>query len=162
MPLKPNQVVTIHFTVKDELGEIVDQTESNQPFSFLSGKNQILPALEEEIGNMIIGSKKNITLKPSEAYGEYMPEAVQIVNRKDFPPDMELEEGMNFMANTPEGNQVPFIVTQIEGNNITIDFNHPLAGETLLFDVELIDMREATQEELAHGHSHGNGDGHHH
>lgn len=161
MPLKPNQVVTIHFTVKDELGEIVDQTDNSQPFSFLSGKNQILPALEEEISNMIIGSKKNITLKPSEAYGEYMPEAVQVVNRKDFPPDMELEEGMNFVANTPEGGQVPFIVTQIEGNDITIDFNHPLAGETLLFDVELLDIRQATDDEITHGHVHGN-NGHHH
>lgn len=160
MSLKPNQVVTIHFTVKDELGEIVDETTSGQPFVFLSGKNQILPALEDEIGNMIIGSKKNITLEPLNAYGEYLPEAVQVVNRDDFPSDVELEEGMNFVANTPEGKQVPFIITQIEDDSVTIDFNHPLAGETLSFDVELLEIREATSEEISHGHVHGN-DGHH-
>jgi FKBP-type peptidyl-prolyl cis-trans isomerase SlyD len=158
MALKPNQVVSVYFTVKDELDEIVDQTTMGNPFTFLSGKNQILPALEEEIGNMIIGSKKNIVLKPSDAYGEYIPEAVQVVNRSEFPEDMELEEGLNFVANTPEGNQLPFIVTEIDGDNITIDFNHPLAGETLTFDVELLDIRQATNEEIQHGHVH---DGNH-
>jgi FKBP-type peptidyl-prolyl cis-trans isomerase SlyD len=160
MALKPNQVVSVYFTVKDELDEIVDETTIGNPFTFLSGKNQILPALEEEIGNMIIGSKKNIVLKPSDAYGEYIPEAIQVVTRSEFPEEMEIEEGLNFVANTPEGNQLPFIITEVDGDNITIDFNHPLAGETLTFDVELIDIRQATNEEMLHGHVHDGHNGH--
>ncbi|MGE5401125.1 MAG: FKBP-type peptidyl-prolyl cis-trans isomerase [Ignavibacteriales bacterium] len=161
MPIKPNQVVTVNYSLKDENGEILDATTKEQPFAFLSGQNQILPKLEEEISTMIIGSKKQIVLSPEEAYGEYQPESVQVVNRSNFPEGSKLEEGMEFVANTPDGQQLPFIITKIEGDDITLDFNHPLAGETLTFDLELLDIRDATAEELTHGHVHGNG-GHHH
>ncbi len=160
MSIKPNQVVTIHFTVKDEEGNVVDSTQDGQPFSFLSGRNQILPKLEEQIGEMIIGSKKEVKLTPQDAYGEYQDEAVQSVNRSDFPEGADLEEGMGFVANMADGKQIPFVITRIAGDDITIDFNHPLAGKTLTFEVELLDVRDATPEELSHGHVHGPGAAH--
>ncbi|MCU7496048.1 MAG: peptidylprolyl isomerase [Ignavibacteria bacterium] len=161
MPIKPNQVVTVIYSLKDQNGEILDSATKEQPFSFLSGQNQILPKLEEEIGNMLIGSRKEIFLSPEEAYGEYQPESVQVVDRSNFPEGSKLEEGMEYVANTPDGQQLPFVIAKIEGDEITLDFNHPLAGEALTFDLELLDVREATAEELAHGHVHGDG-GHHH
>jgi len=161
MALKNDQVVTINFILKDDEETVVDSTEGSQPFSFISGRNQILPKLETEIGNMLIGSNKKITLSAKEGYGEFKAEAVRTVKREDFPEGTEIEEGMDFMANSPDGHQMPFIVTQIDGDDITLDFNHPLAGKQLNFDVELLDVRNATAEELEHGHVHGVG-GHHH
>lgn len=161
MAIEANKVVTINYTLKDEKGEVLDSTENKNPFSYLSGNSQILPKLEDKINGMIIGSKDNIKLDPVEAYGDYKDEAVQKVNKSNFPNDAKLEEGMSFMANTPDGKQMPFVIKNIEGEDITVDFNHPLAGRSLEFDVELVDVREATTEELQHGHVHGS-DGHHH
>jgi FKBP-type peptidyl-prolyl cis-trans isomerase SlyD len=161
MSVKSNQVVSINFTVKDVEGNVLDSTGGDQPFLFLSGHSQILPKLEENIDQMLIGSKKEVTLSPDEAYGDYDDKAVQVVQRSEFPENTKLEEGMDFMAQTPEGNKIPFVIKDIKGDEVTIDFNHPLAGQTLKFEVELLDKREATQEELSHGHAHG-GDGHHH
>lgn len=161
MPLKQNQVVTVYYNLTDENGETLDSANQERPFSFLSGQNQILPKLEEEIGNMLIGSRKTVVLAPEDAYGEYQADSVQVVDRSNFPEGTQIEEGMEFIANTPDGHQMPFIVKQIDGNNITLDFNHPLAGATLNFDIELVNIRDASAEELAHGHVHGAG-GHHH
>ena len=161
MALKDNQVVTINFTLKDEDGNVIEATSKEQPFSFLSGSSQILPKLENQVSEMLIGSKKTIVLEPEEAYGVYKDTSIQTVNRTDFPEGTKLEIGMGFVADTPEGQQLPFVVKNIENDNITIDFNHPLAGRKLTFDVELLELRDATQEELAHGHVHGAG-GHQH
>ena len=159
MPLKSNQVVSIGYTLTDEEGNVIDSATHVNPFSFLSGKNQILPALEEKLGEMIIGSKKIVVLSPENGYGVYDEMALQVVDRSEFPAETQLEEGMGFVADTPEGGQMPFTIKKIDGENITLDFNHPLAGKTLTFDVELINLREATTEELSHGHIHGAGGG---
>ena len=156
-----NKVVTINYKVKDDEGTIVDETTKDQPFSFISGQNQILPSLEENISKMLIGSTQKVVLKPKEAYGEFNEDAVRLVKRTDFPEEMKIEEGQQLMADTGEGKHLPFIIKEIKGDDITIDFNHPLAGKTLEFDVELMDIRDATDEELMHGHSHGPG-GHQH
>ena len=161
MPIKDNQVVTLNFTLKDEEGSIIEETTKEEPFSYLSGNSQILPKLEENINGMLIGSKKSVVLEPSEAYGEYKEDAIQSVNRSEFPEGTKLEKGMGFVANTPDGRQMPFTVTKVEGDDITLDFNHPLAGKKLTFEVELLNIREASPEELQHGHVHGPG-GHHH
>ena len=161
MPITQNQVVTINFVLKDEGGEIIDSTQGSHPFTYISGNQQILPKLEESISVMLIGGKKNVKLTAVDAYGEYKQEAVQSVKRTEFPPDVELQEGMNFMAQTPDGRQVPLTIAGVDGENVTVDFNHPLAGKALEFDVELLDVRDATLEELQHGHVHGP-DGHHH
>jgi len=161
MPLKSNQVVSIGYTLTDESGNVIDSASAASPFSFISGKNQILPLLEEKLGEMLIGSKKIVVLSPEEGYGIYDEMALQVVNRSEFPNDVAIEEGMSFIADSPDGKEMPFLIKKIEGENITLDFNHPLAGRTLTFDVELLSLRDASAEELSHGHVHGAG-GHHH
>ena len=161
MALKENKVVTINFTLTDEMGNLIESTANGKPFSFISGTDQLLPRLENNIGEMLIGSKRTVTLSPEDAYGDYSDSAVQIVDRSDFPQGTDLEVGMNFIADTPDGRQMPFVIKNVEGDDITLDFNHPLAGHALTFEVELLNLRDATPEELAHGHAHGDG-GHHH
>jgi FKBP-type peptidyl-prolyl cis-trans isomerase SlyD len=161
MPIAQNKIVTFNYTLKDDTGNVLDSTEGSTPFSFLSGNGQILPKLENAMDGMLVGSKKNVKISAPDAYGTYNENAVQQVDRNNFPENADLQPGMQFVANSPEGNQMPFIISEVKDNNIKIDFNHPLAGKDLEFDVELIDIRDATAEEIAHGHAHGAG-GHHH
>jgi FKBP-type peptidyl-prolyl cis-trans isomerase SlyD len=161
MAIAPNKVITMNFTLKDDDGNILDTTDSGGPFSYLSGNNMVLPKLEEAVSGMIIGTKKHLKLDAKDGYGEYNDDAVQAVGKENFPEDFVLEAGREYMASNPDGVQMPFIITSVEDETITIDFNHPLAGKNLNFDIELLDVRDATAEELAHGHVHGAG-GHHH
>ena len=161
MPLKSNQVVTMNFTLKDDSGNVLDSTKENDSFSFISGANQVLPKLEEKIGEMLIGSKKDVVLAPEDGYGVYQQEAVRTIKKSEFPEDVELDKGMGFLAKSPQGKDVQFFIKEIEGEKITVDFNHPLAGKTLHFNLELLNLRDATPEELNHGHVHDAG-GHHH
>ena len=161
MPLAQNKAITFNYTLKDDEGNILDTTKGSSPFSFLSGNGQILPKLEDAMSGMLLGSKKKVEVDATDAYGEYNEEAVQIVERSNFPTDVDLQPGMQFVTNSPDGHQMPFIISEIKEDSITIDFNHPLAGKNLEFDVELLDIRDATAEEIAHGHIHGQG-GHHH
>jgi len=161
MPIEANKVVTMNFTLTDETGNVLDSTDSGGPFSYISGKGMVLPKLEEAVSGMIIGTKKQLKLEAKDGYGEYNDDAVQAVRKENFPEDFVLEAGMEYMASNPDGVQMPFIITNVEEETITVDFNHPLAGKNLNFDLELLDVREATPEELSHGHVHG-ADGHHH
>jgi len=161
MALGQNKVVTMNYILKDDQGNIIQTTDKRESFQFMSGSQQILPKLEEEINAMIIGSKKNVKIPAKEAYGEYSEQAIQQVKKESFPADVDLKVGMEFVANSPEGHQMPFVIKNIKNEEITVDFNHPLAGMNLEFDVELIDIRNATPEEMQHGHVHGP-DGHHH
>lgn len=155
MSIGQNKVVTMNYTLKDDTGNVIQSTEKKEPFRFMSGNKQILPKLEEEIDAMIIGSKKNVKIPAKEAYGEYTEQAIQQVKKSNFPQDVELKVGMEFISNTPEGQQIPFVVKEIKNEEVTVDFNHPLAGKDLEFDVELVDVRDATLEEVQHGHAHG-------
>lgn len=161
MSLKENQAVTIHYSVKDDKGNKIDSSEGNAPLTFLSGHNQVIPGMEENINGMLIGSKKSFTVQPAEAYGEYNENALQVVDRNEFPPDVKIEAGLNYVMNDGQGRQIPFVIAEVLDDKVTLDFNHPLAGIPLTFDVELVDIREATKEELEHGHVHG-AHGHHH
>lgn len=161
MPIGANKVVKMNFTLTDNEGNVLDTTDHGGPFSYLSGNNNILPKLEEAINSMIIGTKKQIKLEASDAYGNYNEEVVQVVGKENFPADFELEVGLSYVASNPDGVQMPFVITEVRDEDVTIDFNHPLAGKDLTFDVELLDVRDATPEELSHGHVHGP-DGHHH
>jgi FKBP-type peptidyl-prolyl cis-trans isomerase SlyD len=162
MALMANKVVTFNYILKDNEGNLLDSTDRSGPFSFITGNMQVLPPLEEALSNMIIGSKKNIKLAAIDAYGEYDENAVQQVNRSLFPAEAELEIGMTYFAHSPEGQHLQFMITKIEDEDITINFNHPLAGKDLEFDLHLLDVRDATPEEIAHGHVHGPGGHHHH
>lgn len=161
MSLELNKVVTFNYTLKDEGGAVLDSTANKEPLSFMSGTSQILPRLEETLGEMLIGGKKNVKIAASEAYGEYDEKAVQNVKKEQFPAEAKVEVGIRYVANSPEGGQMPFVITDVKEQDVTVDFNHPLAGKDLEFDVELIDIRDATAEEIQHGHKHGPGGNHH-
>lgn len=161
MAIGANKVVTVNYKLSDDQGNLIQTTKENEPFVYLSGNNQILPKLEEAIDNMLIGGKKNIELESSDAYGNYDEKAIQQVKKNAFPEGANLEPGMEYMAHSPEGQPVPFVIKEVKDDDITIDFNHPLAGKNLNFDVELVDVRDATEEEMQHGHVHGVG-GHSH
>jgi len=162
MPIGANKVVTMNFTLTDETGNVLDSTDTGGPFSFISGTGTVLPKLEEAVSIMMIGTKKQLKLEAKDGYGDYNEDAVQSVGKENFPEDFVLEAGMEYMASNPDGVQMPFIITNVEDETVTVDFNHPLAGKKLHFDLELLDVRDATAEELAHGHVHGAGGHHHH
>ena len=161
MALIANKVVTFNYTLKDTEGNLLDSTKNDGPFSFITGSMQVLPRLEEALSSMIIGSKKSIKLTATDAYGEYDEGAIQKVKRNLFPEEAELEIGKTYFGHSPEGQHIQFVITEIENEDITVNFNHPLAGKDLEFDVHLLDVRDATPEEISHGHVHGPG-GHHH
>ncbi len=162
MPIEANKVVTLNFTLTDDAGNVLDSTDQGGPFSYISGRGMVLPKLEEAVSVMMIGTKKQLKLEAADAYGNYNDQIVQVVGKENFPEDFVLEVGMEYMASNPEGVQMPFTITEVNGDEITIDFNHPFAGLNLNFDLELLDVRDATAEELAHGHVHGPGGHHHH
>lgn len=158
VPIPNDQVVTVHYTLTDGDGNLLDTTYDEDPLEFISGGEQILAKLESEILAMPMKSKKKIMLRPDEAYGDYDAEDIQVVKRNELPDDIELEVGAELLAEVDEdeeAEEVSCFISKIDGDRITLDFNHPLAGKTLYFDVELIDVRPATAEELEHGHVHG-------
>lgn len=162
MPIEANKVVILNFTLTDDAGNVLDSTDQGGSFSYISGRGMVLPKLEEAVSVMMIGTKKQLKLEAADAYGNYNDQIVQVVGKENFPEDFVLEVGMEYMASNPEGVQMPFTITEVNGDEITIDFNHPFAGMNLNFDLELLDVRDATAEELAHGHVHGPGGHHHH
>ena len=161
MSVLTNKVISFNYTLKDDEGTILDSSANKEPLTFLSGSQQIIPKLEEALSGMIIGSKKNIKIATADAYGEYSEDAIQKIKMDQFPKEANIEVGMTYIANSPDGKQMPFLVSEINEQDVTVDFNHPLAGKDLEFDVELLDVRDATPEEIQHGHVHGPG-GHHH
>lgn len=162
MSFKKDQVVSFHYTVTNEHGTVVDDSRGNEPLAILAGRGQILPKLEEALNEMELNEKRNITLAAADAYGEFSEDAIQKASRSNFPEGTQLETGMEFMAAMEDGHQMPFVISKIEGDEVTVDFNHPLAGQALTFDVELMEIRDASAEELEHGHVHGAGGHHHH
>lgn len=155
-----NTVVLIHYTLTSDTGETLDSSEGREPLGYLHGFGNIIPGLENALVGKKAGDTLKVTIKPEEAYGVREDALVQVVPRSAFGGAPDLEVGMQFQAQTPQGVRVVTIV-EVEGDDITLDGNHPLAGETLHFAVEVTEVRAATQEELAHGHVHGAG-GHHH
>lgn len=154
------KVVSLNFTVKDTEGQIVDSSEGAAPLVYLHGQNNIIPGLEAALVGKAPGDEFAVTIEPSEGYGEYNQEMVQVVPREAFAGVEKIETGMVFTAQT-QGGPVQLVVAKIEGDDITVDPNHPLAGKTLNFSGSVIEVRDATEEELSHGHVHGEG-GHHH
>ena len=160
MQVADNMAVSIHYTLTNDAGETLDSSIGGEALVYLHGKGNIIPGLEKALAGKSTGDKLSVSIAPEEAYGEYIEEMVQVIPRKMFEGIDNVEVGMQFHADVSSG---PGIVTviKVEGDDVTIDGNHPLAGETLNFDVEITDIRAATDEELAHGHIHGAG-GHHH
>ncbi|MDR3606953.1 MAG: peptidylprolyl isomerase [Oligoflexia bacterium] len=159
--IKAGKVVELKYSLKNTKGEILDQADANDPFSYLHGAEQIVPGLESALEGLKVGDKKDVVVSPEEGYGPKSEELRLLVNRSQFPKDMDLKPGMSFEADTGGGHGMAFTVESVSGDKVQLDGNHPLAGETLHFAVEVLKVRDATDEEKDHGHSHS-GDGHHH
>ncbi len=153
-------VIGFHYTLKDNAGNVIDTSDGQSPLLFLEGSGQIIPGLETELKTMNTGDKKNIEIKAADAYGEVIDDLKITVQKSQFPDDKEIQVGDQFQVNN-EPNDPVFTIISIEGEDVHIDGNHPMAGHDLFFDVEITEKRDATQEELDHGHAHGEG-GHHH
>jgi FKBP-type peptidyl-prolyl cis-trans isomerase SlyD len=160
MPIAQNSVVTIHYTLKDDAGEVIDSSREADPIAYLHGHGNLVPGLERELEGKNTGDKVNVSVSPEHGYGEYDKNLVQQVPRRALQGIPNVRVGMRLQAQTPQGPRA-VVVTRLVGDMVTIDGNHPLAGKNLNFDVEITDVRDATEEELEHGHVHGAG-GHHH
>ena len=159
--IKKDSVVGLSYILKNENGEELDRFESATPLAYMHGHGQIVLGLENVLEGLAVGDKKEVTVTPQEGYGEVQPELKMKVGRDKFPADVNIERGMQFSSKIEDGREIPFTVQTIEGDDVLLDGNHPLAGETLHFSVEVVEVRPATAEELQHGHVHGAG-GHHH
>lgn len=153
MKIAQGTVVSLHYSLSDQDGTFFDSTEGREPLSYLHGYGNIIPGLERELEGAEPGYTGRITVPPEEAYGERNPEAVFEVGNEQLPPDFEPKPGMVVQAQTPEG-VVQVTVDEVTDSGVVLDANHPLAGKTLNFDVEVADVREATEEEKQHGHVH--------
>ncbi|QTL35305.1 MULTISPECIES: FKBP-type peptidyl-prolyl cis-trans isomerase [Pseudoalteromonas] len=161
MKIAPNTVVKMHYAVLDNDDNSIDNTFDDEPLEFIVGTGYLISGLEDALMSKQAGDKFSVSVEPQNGYGERHDNLMQAVPKSMF-EEMEVEVGMQFRATTDEGEQT-VIVIGIEGDDVIVDGNHPLAGITLNFDVEILDVREATSEELEHGHVHSEGGcGHHH
>ena len=160
MQISEQKVVLLNYEVIDDQGQLVDCSEEGDPLAYIHGADQLVPGLETALEGRSQGDKIKVDVPPDQGYGERTDEGVQTVSRAQFDDDSEIEVGMQFEAQDDEGHQIVTVVS-VDGESITLDTNHPLAGKTLHFAVEVLEVRNATAEELDHGHVHGPG-GHHH
>ncbi|HEV3182255.1 MAG TPA: peptidylprolyl isomerase [Steroidobacteraceae bacterium] len=160
MSISKDQVVSIHYTLRDDAGEVIDSSAEGEPLSYLHGHGNLIAGLERELAGRKPGDRLQAKIAPAEGYGEYDQQLVQRVARRALKGIDNVRVGMRLQAHTPQGPRA-VTVTQVSGDLVTLDGNHPLAGKNLNFEVEVAAVRPATEEELAHGHVHGAG-GHHH
>ena len=156
------QIMGFHYTLNDTDGQLLDTSEGQPPLLFMLESQQIIPGLESQIKDMEVGEKQQVSVKAAEAYGEVNEQLKTVASRNQFPEEADVVVGAQFAAGDQHNPQV-FIITAIEGDNVHIDGNHPLAGKDLVFDIEITEKRAATEDELAHGHAHADGScGHNH
>lgn len=160
MEISKEKVVTIHYTLKNDNGEVIDSSEGQAPMPYLQGFGNIIPGLEHVLEGKSAGDKIDVSIPPEEAYGKRNEEFIQKVELSQFEEKDKVQVGVQFQVQSDQGVQIATI-TEVEGEQVTIDLNHPLADETLHFNVEVVEVRDAAEEELSHGHVHGSG-GHHH
>lgn len=160
MQISNHKVVTIDYTLSDDDGNVLDTSHGGQPLAYIHGTGNIIPGLESALDGKLAGDELQVTVEPEHGYGEHDADMCQIVPRSMFEGVDQLDVGMHFQTMTDAGPRV-VTITQVDGDDITVDGNHPLAGVTLNFDVIVREVRDASAEELDHGHVHGPG-GHHH
>jgi FKBP-type peptidyl-prolyl cis-trans isomerase SlyD len=160
MSISQDQVVSIHYTLTDESGKVIDSSAGGEPLMYLHGHGALIAGLERELTGKSTGDRLTVNIAPADGYGEYDRGLVQQVPRRALKGIANVQVGMRLQAQTPEGPR-PVTVTHLSGDMVTLDGNHPLAGKKLHFDVEVAAVRAATAEELTHGHVHGPGDHHH-
>jgi FKBP-type peptidyl-prolyl cis-trans isomerase SlyD len=161
MQIARDSVVSIHYTLTSDAGEVLDSSSGGDPLAYLQGHGNLIPGLERELEGKKSGDTFKVRIAPGEAYGDQDVSLVQDVPRAAFGGNPNVQVGMQFQAESNHGTRT-VTVTKVAGDTITVDGNHPLAGQHLNFDVQVIDVRAATEEELSHGHVHGPGDHHHH
>lgn len=160
MQIIDGKVVHIHYTLKDDAGQVLDSSVGQEPLAYLHGTGNIIPGLENALEGKTVGDKLTVAVAPEDGYGVRNENLIQAVSRSVFPPSAQIQLGEQFQVQTSAGVRLA-TVTKIVGDQITLDMNHPLADVTLHFDVEVMDVQTATEEELAHGHVHAHG-GHAH
>jgi FKBP-type peptidyl-prolyl cis-trans isomerase SlyD len=160
MQVIKDSVVSLEYRLHLGDGKIIDESDPGEPLVYLHGYEEIVPGLEKALEGKKAGESLKVEVSPEEGYGEYDPEGVEEVPREDFPPDMELEAGGIVSATDDDGEEVDFLVKEVRPKTVVVDFNHPLAGKTLHFEVTVREVRAATAEELEHGHAHAPGHEH--
>lgn len=161
MLIARNKVVLIDYTLTDDSQQVLDQSGEGEPLAYLHGAANIIPGLENALEGKKAGESLKVRIAPAEAYGERDERLVQMVPREMFEDSTEIQAGMQFHSADEEGNTTVVTVTNTTEDTITVDANHPLAGVPLTFSVTVVEVRDATPEELSHGHVHGPGDHHH-
>ena len=160
MQIGERTVASFHYTLTNDAGTVIDTSADRAPLTYLHGAGNIVPGLEKEMNGRKAGDVFKVVVAPDEGYGMPNPMMIQVVPKEAFQGVDTLEVGMEFQAQTPQG-PMSVAIAKIEGDEVTVDGNHPLAGQTLHFAIEVTDVRDASLEELSHGHVHGEG-GHHH
>lgn len=160
MQVEKNKVVSIDYTLTNPQGDVLDTSRGGEPLSYLHGVGQIIPGLESALEGKTQGDAVQTVIPPEQGYGARNDNLVQDVPRQAFAGVQTVLPGMQFQAQTPSGARVVTVVG-VGDNTVKVDANHPLAGQTLHFDVNVVDVRDATPEELSHGHAHGPGGAHH-
>ncbi len=160
MQIASRTVASFHYTLTDDQGQVIDSSEGREPLAYLHGSGQIVPGLEKAMEGRSVGDKFQVDVSPEEGYGPHHAELKQDLPREAFQGVEDIQPGMQFQGRGPQGT-INVTVTKVENDTVSIDGNHPLAGQTLHFAVEVTEVREASAEELQHGHVHGAG-GHHH
>lgn len=151
------KVVLMHYTLRSPEGDVIDSSQGRDPMPYLHGAQNIVPGLEKQLEGLALGATTTAIVPPAEGYGERNEEARMVLPRSVFPEDMPLEPGTPFAMHDPNepGRTVHAFVIAVREDQVMVDANHPLAGITLHFEVEVIAIRDATEEERAHGHPHG-------
>ncbi|WP_448213953.1 FKBP-type peptidyl-prolyl cis-trans isomerase [Colwellia sp. MEBiC06753] len=160
MQITKDTVVQFHYTIKDEQGEQIETSSGGDPMAYLHGHNNMITGVENALADKAAGDKFTVTLEPKDAYGERQEDAIQRIPTKHLHGAATWKPGMVAVVQTEQG-QRQVTVLKVGRFMVTCDLNPPLAGKTLTFDLEVVDVREASEEEIAHGHAHGVG-GHHH
>jgi len=160
MTIADKKVVVLDYVLTDNSGQILDQSDDGS-FLYLHGARNIIPGLENALTGKKAGDKFNVSVSPSEGYGERNENMVQTVPMDMFDESEQVEVGQQFHAASPDGSHIMVTITQIDGDQVTVDGNHPLAGQQLNFKGTIVSIREATADELAHGHAHAPGHHHH-
>lgn len=142
----------MHYTLTDEQGKVLDSSEGAEPLSYLHGAGNIIPGLEKALIGKVADDALQVTVAPAEGYGELIPELIQKVDKSAFQGVESLEPGMAFEAQGSDGHMQRVVITEVSDNEVTVNGNHPLAGMTLNFDVKIVGVRDATEEEVAQGH----------
>lgn len=158
LKIQDGHVVSMDYTLRVD-GEIMDSSDGHEPLEFLQGAGNIIPGLEQELYGMQLGESKHVVVQPDDGYGAIDPDAFMDVPRSEFPDNIPLEEGVQLQVTNENGEPMGARIDSVTDDTVRLDFNHPLAGKELHFDMKVVGLRDSTDEETQHGHVHG---GHHH